>query len=52
MEDDVRERVKELEKYARGLYIDGLGNDPCDIGLEYFIEGFVLGVLTEKESTK
>jgi hypothetical protein len=48
MEDD----VKELEEYARGLYINGLDNDPVDIGIEYFVEGFVLGVLTEREHSK
>ena len=48
MEDD----VKELEEYARGLYINGLDNNPDDIGIEYFVEGFVLGVLTEREHSK
>jgi len=47
-----QEKTKRLEEYARGLYVDGLGNDPDDIGLEYFVDGFVLGVITQEEHSK
>lgn len=41
--------IKRLEAYARDIYINRLGNDPCDIGIEYFVEGFIEGVFAQQE---
>jgi len=43
------EYIKKLESYARDFYINKLDNCPCDIGLFYFIEGFIEGVIANKE---
>ena len=41
--------IKRLEAHARDIYINRLGNDPCDIGIEYFVEGFIEGVFAQQE---
>ena len=42
-------RIKRLEEYARDWYINKMDNDPCDIGIEYFVQGFIEGVLASEE---
>jgi hypothetical protein len=41
--------IKRLEAHARDIYINRLGNDPVDIGIEYFVEGFIEGVFAQQE---
>ena len=42
-------RIKKLEEYARDWYINKMDNDPCDDGLEPFVNGFIEGVLAREE---
>ena len=42
-------RIKKLEEYARDWYINKMDNDPCDSGLEPFVNGFIEGVLAREE---
>ena len=41
--------IKRLEAHARDIYINRLGKDPCDDGLESFVEGFIEGVFEQQE---
>ena len=41
--------IKRLEAYARNLYINQMGNDPVDDGLEPFVSGFIEGVFAQQE---
>jgi hypothetical protein len=41
--------IKRLEAYARDIYINRLDNDPCDVGLESFVSGFIEGVFAQQE---
>jgi hypothetical protein len=41
--------IKRLEAYATDIYINRLGNDPCDDGLGQFVEGFIEGVFAQQE---
>jgi hypothetical protein len=43
------EYIKELEAYARDLYINKLDHDPVDDGLGAFVEGFIEGVMAQQE---
>jgi len=41
--------IKELDAYARDLYINKLDHDPVDDGLEPFVNGFIEGVIAQQE---
>ena len=41
--------IKELDAYARDLYINKLDHDPVDDGLESFVSGFIEGVIAQQE---
>lgn len=41
--------IKRLEAYAKDIYINRLGNDPCDDGIGQFVEGFIEGVFAQQE---
>ena len=41
--------IKELDAYARNLYINKLDHDPVDDGLESFVSGFIEGVIAQEE---
>jgi hypothetical protein len=44
-----KDYIKELDAHARDLYINKLDHDPIDDGLEYFVAGFIEGVLAQQE---
>jgi hypothetical protein len=41
--------IKRLDAYARDFYINKMDNDPCDDGIEPFVNGFIEGVFAQLE---